>query len=95
MSLNCVIPDPLKPPKKMKRNYAAQEIGRLRARIITLEGEVAGYRDQLRRARGLQRSAQLKRYQVALQRANGYLIMNKLEPVKLEYPATQNGDSYG
>lgn len=34
-----------------------------------------------------------ERYKQALQRANGFLIMNKLEPVKLEYAETVNGDA--
>lgn len=30
--------------------------------------------------------SELERYKQALQRANGFLIMHNLEPVKLEYP---------
>jgi hypothetical protein len=36
-----------------------------------------------------------ERYKKALWTANGFLIQLGREPVKLEYPATQNGDSHG
>jgi len=36
-------------PEKIKKNYAAQEIGRLRARVATLEASVKYYRDMVGR----------------------------------------------
>ena len=48
MSLTCIIPDPLPAPKKRKKNYAAQEIGRLRARVIALESTVKQLRNTVK-----------------------------------------------
>ena len=53
MTDTVIRPSPLTPPKKQKKNYQAQEIGRLRARVIALEGQLSNYRDTVRRLQKL------------------------------------------